>query len=62
MTSLAAVAGIDVSVRLVVCAGFGIDAYHGVCHAHVLENLAALDREGAYLTTVTSTGSSTHPR
>ena len=29
--------------------GFGIDAYHGVCHAHVLENIAALDRAGAYL-------------
>lgn len=49
VTSLAAVAGVDVPVRLVVCAGFGIDAYHGVCHAHVLENLAALDRDGAYL-------------
>jgi hypothetical protein len=49
MTSLVAVAGIDVPLRLVVSLGFGIDAYHGVCHAHVLENLAALDREGAYL-------------
>jgi hypothetical protein len=49
MTSLAAVAGLHVPVRLVVCAGFGIDAFHGVCHAHVLENLAALDRDGAYL-------------
>jgi hypothetical protein len=49
MASLAAVAGIDVPVRLVVSVGFGIDAYHGVCHAHVLENLAALDRDGAYL-------------
>jgi hypothetical protein len=33
----------------VVCAGFGIDSFHGVCHAHVLENIAALDRAGAYL-------------
>ncbi|MGH3378539.1 MAG: DUF1152 domain-containing protein [Actinoallomurus sp.] len=49
VTSLTAVAGLDLPVRLVVCAGFGIDAYHGVCHAHVLENLAALDRDGAYL-------------
>ncbi|GLY74198.1 DUF1152 domain-containing protein [Actinoallomurus iriomotensis] len=48
MTSLAAVAGVEVPVRLVTCAGFGIDAYHGVCHAHVRENLAALDRDGAY--------------
>ncbi|WP_313885879.1 DUF1152 domain-containing protein [Fodinicola feengrottensis] len=49
MTSLAAVAGIDEVERLVVCLGFGIDAYHGVCHAQVLENLAALDRDGSYL-------------
>jgi len=49
MTSLAAVAGLAGIERLVVCLGFGIDAYHGVCHAHVLENLAALDRAGGYL-------------
>jgi hypothetical protein len=49
MTSLAAVAGLDVPVKLVVCLGFGIDAYHGVNHVEVLENIAALDRAGAYL-------------
>ena len=49
MTSLAAVAGLDVPSKLVVCLGFGIDAYHGVCHAHVLENIAALERDGGYL-------------
>ena len=50
MASLAAVNGLpDVPQRLVACLGFGIDAYHGVNHALVLENLAALDRDGAYL-------------
>jgi hypothetical protein len=49
MTSLAAVAMLTRVQRLVVCLGFGIDAYHGVCHTHVLENLAALDRAGGYL-------------
>jgi hypothetical protein len=50
MTSLAAVAGLDgVPVRLVACLGFGIDAYHGVNHVQVLENIADLDRDGAYL-------------
>jgi hypothetical protein len=49
MASLCAVAGIDVPIRLVVSAGFGVDSFHGVCHSHVLENIAALDREGAYL-------------
>lgn len=49
MSSLCAVSGIKGVQRLVVCLGFGIDSFHGVCHADVLENLAALDREGAYL-------------
>lgn len=50
MASLAAVDGLDeVPHRLVACLGFGVDAYHGVNHSLVLENLASLDREGAYL-------------
>ncbi|WP_433724474.1 DUF1152 domain-containing protein [Nocardia sp. CA-129566] len=49
MTSLAAVAGLEGIARLVVSVGFGVDAYHGVCHAHVLENLAALQRQNAFL-------------
>ncbi|MBX7547740.1 DUF1152 domain-containing protein [Streptomyces sp. NPDC004232] len=50
MASLAAVAGLDeVAHRLVACVGFGVDAYHGVNHALVLENLARLDRSGGYL-------------
>ncbi|WP_432827063.1 DUF1152 domain-containing protein [Dactylosporangium sp. CA-092794] len=50
MTSLAAVNGLaEVPTRLVTCLGFGIDAYHGVNHSQVLENIAALDRAGAYL-------------
>jgi len=50
MVSLGAVAGLAaVPVRVAACIGFGIDAYHGVCHAHFLENVAALAREGAYL-------------
>ena len=48
-TSLAAVAGTPVATRLVAAIGFGVDAYHGVNHVQVLENLAALDRAGAYL-------------
>ncbi|GIH22315.1 hypothetical protein Aph01nite_06250 [Acrocarpospora phusangensis] len=49
MASLAAVHGLDVGEKVVVCLGFGVDAYHGVNHVQVLENLAALDRDGAYL-------------
>lgn len=52
MASLAAVHGLPEDVaaeRLVVCLGFGVDAYHGVNHVLVLENLAALERDGGYL-------------
>jgi hypothetical protein len=49
MTSLCAVAGLQVAERLVACIGFGIDSFHGVCHAHFLENVAQLERDGAYL-------------
>ncbi|MEU8663344.1 hypothetical protein AB0C31_42625, partial [Actinoplanes philippinensis] len=37
------------ATRLVASIGFGVDAYHGVNHVQVLENIAALDRAGAYL-------------
>lgn len=46
---MAALYGIDVPVRLVVSVGFGVDAYHGVSHGLVLENIAALETGGAYL-------------
>jgi len=49
MTSLAAVASLDVPTRIVTCVGFGIDTFHGVCHANWLENVAALAAEGAFL-------------
>lgn len=48
-TSLAAVTGTPVPTKLVASIGFGIDAYHGINHVQVLENIAALDRAGAYL-------------
>jgi hypothetical protein len=47
ITSLAAAADLDLPVKLVTCIGFGIDAYHGVRHTQVLENIAELDRAGA---------------
>jgi hypothetical protein len=58
MTSVAAVAGLDVAVKLVTCLGFGIDANDGISHVHVLENLAALDREGGYLGALSIPGGS----
>lgn len=35
--------------KFLVSVGFGIDAFHGVCHAHFLENVAALIADNAYL-------------
>ncbi|WP_017594113.1 DUF1152 domain-containing protein [Nocardiopsis potens] len=49
MASLAAVHGCGAGIKLAVCLGFGIDAYHGVSHALFLENTAALQRDGGYL-------------
>ncbi|MFB6815104.1 DUF1152 domain-containing protein [Streptomyces sp. NPDC056347] len=49
LTSVAALSAIEVPERLVVSIGFGVDAYHGVSHGLVLENIAALERDGAYL-------------
>jgi hypothetical protein len=49
MTSLAAVAAMKVPTKVVVCVGFGVDAFHGVCHANWLENVAALTTDGGFL-------------
>jgi hypothetical protein len=58
ITSLAAAAGLDLPVKLVSSLGFGIDAYHGVNHVQVLENIAALDRDGGYLGALSIPGNS----
>lgn len=48
--SLLAVHALEgVPKKLLACLGFGVDAHHGVCHAHFLENVATLSREDAYL-------------
>jgi hypothetical protein len=49
MASLAALAGIAGPVKLAASLGFGIDAFHGVNHTQILENIATLAQDGAYL-------------
>jgi hypothetical protein len=49
IASIAAVDELDVARKYLVCLGFGVDAFHGVCHAHALEAVAELTREGAFL-------------
>jgi hypothetical protein len=49
VTSIAAVHALEIPTKLLACVGFGVDAFHGVSHAHFLEAVAALSRDGAYL-------------
>ncbi|MCA9619754.1 MAG: DUF1152 domain-containing protein, partial [Myxococcales bacterium] len=50
IATLLAIESLDLP-RYLVCLGFGIDAFHGVCHAHFLENTAELAQSDAYLGT-----------
>lgn len=50
MTSLFAASEITgVTGKFLVCIGFGVDTFHGVCHAHFLQNAAAIIEEGGFL-------------
>jgi hypothetical protein len=50
MSSIAAVANLEhVPTKLLVCLGFGIDTYHGVCHANFLEAVAELTQSDHFL-------------
>ena len=48
ITSIAAVHALDVPIKLLVCLGFGVDTFHGVCHAQFLEAVADLTRQDAF--------------
>lgn len=49
VASLAAVdAQEGITRKLLLCLGFGIDTYHGVCHAHFLEAVADLTRNHGF--------------
>ncbi|MBW4618413.1 MAG: DUF1152 domain-containing protein [Cyanosarcina radialis HA8281-LM2] len=49
VTSIAAVNKLQVQRKMLVCLGFGVDYYHGVCHAHFLEGVSELIRSNGYL-------------
>lgn len=50
LTSLVAVHDLEgIDKKALVCLGFGVDAFHGVCGAHLLEAWAALTQAGASL-------------
>lgn len=49
IASIAAVDSLDLERRFLLSIGFGVDTYHGVSHGRVLENVAALAKDGAFL-------------
>ena len=49
IASIAAVHRLDVPTKLLICLGFGIDHFHGVCHHYVLEAMADLIKADGYL-------------
>lgn len=49
VTSMAAVVESGIPRQYLVCIGFGVDTYHGVCHSHFLEAVADLTRTGSFL-------------
>jgi hypothetical protein len=49
IASIAAVSELAVARKLLVCFAFGVDYFHGVCHAHFLEAVAELMRNHGYL-------------
>lgn len=49
MASIVAADQLKLPTKLLVSLGFGVDAFHGVCHAYVLEAMADLTQNGTYL-------------
>lgn len=49
VASILAASKTNVSRKALMCTAFGVDSFHGICHAQFLENVAELSREGAYL-------------
>jgi hypothetical protein len=49
IASIVAVNELAVERKILACLGFGVDHYHGVCHAHFLEAVAEITRNHGYL-------------
>jgi hypothetical protein len=49
ISSIVAVNELAVERKMLACLGFGVDHFHGVCHAHFLEAVAELTRNQGYL-------------
>lgn len=49
VASILAADPLPVGTKLLLCVGFGVDTYHGVCHADFLAAVAELTRKDAFL-------------
>jgi hypothetical protein len=49
IASILAANALDAQRKMLVCLGFGVDAFHGVCHAHFLEAVADVTQRGGFL-------------
>jgi hypothetical protein len=49
LANIAAVHSLDIPMKVLSCLGFGVDTFDGVCHAHFLESVAALQKDSAFL-------------
>lgn len=49
IASIAAVDELEVPGKYLICLGFGVDSFHGVCHADVFEAVADLTHQGGYV-------------
>ncbi len=49
VTSIVAANELEIERRLLICLGFGVDSFHGICHAQFLEAVADLTQKGGYL-------------
>jgi hypothetical protein len=49
IASITAVNELEMERKMLVCLAFGVDHFHGVCHAHFLEAVAELTRSHGYL-------------
>ncbi|EDN66272.1 conserved hypothetical protein [Beggiatoa sp. PS] len=49
ISSITAVNELDVERKMLTCLGFGVDYFHGICHAQFLEAVAELTQSGGYL-------------
>lgn len=49
ITSILAANQLEIPRKMLACLGFGVDAFHGICHAHFLEAVSDITCAGGFL-------------